>query len=191
MMIKEVLRPLKKELSSYTAKNIVFWIAENIPQQLLNKRTLFHWLREGLVELRSAILTENLLYYMIPERNLMAACGLDNTQKRAWIQMITDMIDEGPKVLLRIPKIRTAIISHPEPCVWYGKRRVEIQLLVLKLYIRGYQCRDDNGVINKSDTMIQAIQRRMNEILTEVTQRMCREGSRVDDPKDIFKYIMM
>ncbi|XP_052267574.1 uncharacterized protein LOC127869234 isoform X2 [Dreissena polymorpha] len=163
MVIKEVLKPLKKELSSYTVKNIVLWIAENIPQELFNERTLLHWLREGLVELRSAILTENLSYYMITERNLMAACGLDETQKRTWIQMITDMIDEGPKVLRRIPKIRRAIISHPEPLMWYGKRRMEIELLVLKQLIKMIQHRAYNDV--ESDTMIQAINRRIHEIL--------------------------
>ncbi|XP_052266340.1 uncharacterized protein LOC127868537 isoform X2 [Dreissena polymorpha] len=176
MIIKQVVKPLKKELTSYTVKNMVLWIAENNPQELFNERTLFYWLREGLVELRSAIITERLSYFMIPDRNLMAACDMEECQKRLWVQIISDMIEEGPTVLRRLPKIRHAINFHPEPLMWFSSKVLEIELLVLKYINR--DCRDKNGVFNESDTMLQVIFRRTIETLDEVEQRMKVIGSR-------------
>ncbi|KAH3864953.1 hypothetical protein DPMN_027986 [Dreissena polymorpha] len=43
---------------------------------------------------------------MIPERNLMAACGLNGEQKRIWVATITEMMKDGPKLIFRLPKIR-------------------------------------------------------------------------------------
>ncbi|KAH3885939.1 hypothetical protein DPMN_009936 [Dreissena polymorpha] len=155
MIIKEVLKPLKK----------VLWIAEKNPQELFNERTLFYWLREVLVDLRSAILTEHLSYFMIPERNLMAACEMEECQKRVWVQIITNMIEEGPNVLLRLPKIRKAIISHPEPLMWFRKKRLELELLSLKRMNRYGYLKNVIGVVTESDTMLQAINRRRYEII--------------------------
>ncbi|KAH3865260.1 hypothetical protein DPMN_028299 [Dreissena polymorpha] len=42
----------------------------------------------------------------------MAASGLEEEQQRTWISTITEMIDEGPKMILRLPKIRQAILNH-------------------------------------------------------------------------------
>ncbi|KAH3875260.1 hypothetical protein DPMN_038523 [Dreissena polymorpha] len=72
--------------------------------------------------------------------NLMAACGLDAEQKRTWAKPITYMTDEGPKILLRLPKIWKAIISNPEPLIWYIKRRLDLELLQMKSWIRFVQC---------------------------------------------------
>ncbi|KAH3875139.1 hypothetical protein DPMN_038402 [Dreissena polymorpha] len=54
----------------------------------------------------------------------MAACGLDEKQKDTWVETITDMMNEGSQIILRLPKIRRARISHPEPTMWYSKKRV-------------------------------------------------------------------
>ncbi|KAH3701822.1 hypothetical protein DPMN_076818 [Dreissena polymorpha] len=86
MVVKDVLKPLKKELSSYTVKNIVLWIAEKYPQSLFNERTFLHWVREGLDELRTAIFTKHLPYYMISERNLMESCVIEEEQRRSGYQ---------------------------------------------------------------------------------------------------------
>ncbi|KAH3834247.1 hypothetical protein DPMN_107567 [Dreissena polymorpha] len=161
MVVKDVLKPVKKEITSYTVKNIVFWLAENNPQAQFNESTLFYWLREGLDQLRVAILKIHFQYYMLPERNLMAACGLDERQKSTWVNTITDMMNEGSNTLLRLPRIRKAIISHPEPMMWYSKKRVELELLQLKLWNRSMQCEDANGVVKFSEPMLQAINNRM------------------------------
>ncbi|KAH3871679.1 hypothetical protein DPMN_034890 [Dreissena polymorpha] len=108
--------------------------------------------------------------------NLMAACDMEECQKRLWVQIISDMIEEGPTVLRRLPKIRHAINFHPEPLMWFSSKVLEIELLVLKYINR--DCRDKNGVFNESDTMLQVIFRRTIETLDEVEQRMKVIGSR-------------
>ncbi|KAH3850405.1 hypothetical protein DPMN_092816 [Dreissena polymorpha] len=79
---------------------------------------------------------------MIPERNLMAACGLQNEQQRKWVANITDMMDEGPSVILRLEKILQAIICHPEPLLWFSGRRIELEMLMLKVINRVQAQRD-------------------------------------------------
>ncbi|XP_052267828.1 uncharacterized protein LOC127869364 isoform X1 [Dreissena polymorpha] len=191
MVVKDVLKPVKKEITSYTVKNIVLWLAENNPQAQFNESSLFYWLREGLEKLRTAILKIELPYYMIPERNLMEACGLDEGQKCTWVNTITDMMNEGSNTLLRLPRIRKAIISHPEPLVWYNTKRIEMELLQLKLWNRQMQYRDENGVVNRSDPMLQAILSRMEELIIEVHKRMNREGSRLNDLIEIRNMMLM
>ncbi|KAH3875178.1 hypothetical protein DPMN_038441 [Dreissena polymorpha] len=191
MVVKDVLKPVKKEITSYTVKNIVLWLAENNPQAQFNESSLFYWLREGLEKLRTAILKIELPYYMIPERNLMEACGLDEGQKCTWVYTITDMMNEGSNTLLRLPRIRKAIISHPEPLAWYNKKRVELELLALNFRNRTEQCMDKNGVINRSDPMHQAILSRIVELVREVHKRMNREGSRLNDLIEIYDMMLM
>ncbi|KAH3875185.1 uncharacterized protein LOC127869366 [Dreissena polymorpha] len=192
MVVKDVIMPVKKEITSYTVKNIVLWLAENNPQAQFNESSVFYWLREGLEKLRTAILKIELPYYMIPERNLMAACGLDEGQKCTWVNTITDMMNEGSNTLLRLPRIRKAIISHPEPLMWYNKKRVEMELLHLKLWNRLEQCKDENGgVVNRSDPMLQAILSRIVELRKEVHTRMNREGSRLNDWFEIPSMMLM
>ncbi|XP_052268035.1 uncharacterized protein LOC127869467 [Dreissena polymorpha] len=192
MVVKDVLKPVKKEITSYTVKNIVLWLAENNPQALFNESSLFYWLREGLGQLRTAILNILMPYYMIPERNLMAACGLNEEQKSTWVKSITDMISEGQKILFRLPRIRKAIISHPEPLLWYNKKRLELELLELySMKTQLQQGRDENRKRNESDRILQEITRRITNISGEVRDRMNWEGSCVFDLDEIFTKMLM
>ncbi|KAH3792877.1 hypothetical protein DPMN_146378 [Dreissena polymorpha] len=186
MVKKDVLQPQKKEVTSFTVKNIVLWIAENNPHSLFHERSLFHWLHEGLYALRVAIDTKELPYYMIPGRNLMAACALDHEQKRSWIATIDEMMTEGPRSILRLPKIRQAIIAHPEPLRWYSGRKIENEMLMLI-----YMNRFDLGVDEDTDVILQALLRRQLEILLEIRMRMIMEGSRVNDLWSIRNSMLM
>ncbi|KAH3752300.1 hypothetical protein DPMN_186916 [Dreissena polymorpha] len=123
---KDILKPRKKEITSFTMKNIVLWIAENNPLSLFHESSLFHWLNKALLALRVAIDKRELLYNMLPERNLMAACALEHEQQLTWIAAIDEMIKEGPRIILRLPKIRQAPIAHPEPLRWYSGRNIEM-----------------------------------------------------------------
>ncbi|KAH3698525.1 hypothetical protein DPMN_086052 [Dreissena polymorpha] len=67
MILKNGLRPCKKEITSYVMKNIVLWQAESNPREKFYARSLIHWLHDELRVLRTAIETQNLPYYMIPE----------------------------------------------------------------------------------------------------------------------------
>ncbi|XP_052224525.1 uncharacterized protein LOC127840107 isoform X11 [Dreissena polymorpha] len=186
MVKNDVLKPCKKEVTSFTVKNIVLWIAENNPQSLFNERSMFHWLHEGLYALRVAIDTKELPYYMIPERNLMAACALEHEQKLSWIATIDEMMTEGPRLILRLPKIRQAIIAHPEPLRWYSGRKIELEMLQLICMNRLTL-----GMDFETDVIMQALLRRRFEILMEVGMRMIMEGSRVNDLWDVWISMLM
>ncbi|KAH3892043.1 hypothetical protein DPMN_016155 [Dreissena polymorpha] len=81
---------------------------------------------------------------MIPERNLMAACAVEHKQKLSWIATFNEMMDEGLRIILRLPKIRQALIAHPEPLRWYSGRRIEMEMLQLihEQTFAMYGCRD-------------------------------------------------
>ncbi|XP_052259370.1 uncharacterized protein LOC127863769 isoform X1 [Dreissena polymorpha] len=191
MIKNDVLHPRKKEVTSYTLKNIVLWMAENNPQASFHKKSILQWLHEALDALRVALITLELPYYMIPERNLMATSGLDVEQQRTWISTITDMLNEGPRVILRLPKIRQCIVAHPEPLRWYSGRRIELELLMLMRMNRDLICTDENGEVDFTDAIWQALVRRMQEVVTDVGVRMRMEGSRVINAKAIFDRILM
>ncbi|KAH3733146.1 hypothetical protein DPMN_039571 [Dreissena polymorpha] len=185
MIVKDVLKPCKKEVTSYVIKNIVLWQAENNPQHNFYKRSFLYWLHDGLRDLKTAIVTQQLSYYMIPERNLMAASGLQEKQQSKWVADITDMMDEGPRVILRLQRIRQAVIASPEPMLFFSKIRMEIEMLGLEALHRIGQCNDEHDVI------LQEITRRQDEITMEVAQRMRIDGCAVNDLEDIFLRIVM
>ncbi|KAH3840107.1 uncharacterized protein LOC127879556 [Dreissena polymorpha] len=182
-ILKDVLRPCKKEVTSYVIKNIVLWQAERNPQNKFDTQSFFHWLHDGLRELKTAVATQQLSYYMIPERNLMAASGLQDKQQSKWVADITDMMAEGPRVILRLEKIRKAIVASPEPMLWFSKTRME--MLELEYFNRAEKCRD------QSDAILQKIKGRQMKILMEVRQRMLIEGCAFADLMDIYEGILM
>ncbi|KAH3819535.1 uncharacterized protein LOC127881289 [Dreissena polymorpha] len=186
MVKQDVLKPRKKEVTSFTVKNIVLWIAEKTPQSLLHERSLFQWLHEGLYALRVAIDTKELPYYMIPERNLMAACALEHEQKLSWIATINDMIEEGPIMILRLPKIRRALIAHPEPLRWYSGRRIEMEMLELIAMNRGALDMDED-----TDVIMVAVLTRKADIMKEVRDRMITEGCRENNLHDLYHSMLL
>ncbi|KAH3865493.1 hypothetical protein DPMN_028532 [Dreissena polymorpha] len=190
MVKNDVLNPRKKEVSSYTLKNIVLWIAENNPQSLFHERSLLHWLLEGLNALRVALVTRELPYYMIPDRNLMAASGLEEEQRCTWISTISEMLNEGPRMILRLPKIRQGIVAHPEPFRWYNGKRIEFEMLLLMGLMRAFLM-DENLVPDQSDVTMLAIKRRSDEIAAVVYLRMIFEGSRDINMQDVWNGMLM
>ncbi|KAH3875231.1 hypothetical protein DPMN_038494 [Dreissena polymorpha] len=146
MIGKDVLKPRHKEITSYILKNIVLWLAEKNPQSMFHEKSLLFWLREALLELRIALSNKQLPYYMIPERNLMAT-ELTDTQKRRWIATLTDMLGEGPAIIRRLPLIRQAIISYPDPFLWYNTRRIELEIILLE-FIKSAPCLNGNYFAN-------------------------------------------
>ncbi|KAH3864959.1 hypothetical protein DPMN_027992 [Dreissena polymorpha] len=183
MIAKDILKPKMKEITSYTMKNIVLWLAENNKSSLFHSESLFHWLHEGLDILRTAISTKQLPYYMIPERNLMATTELSNEQQFLWGRTIKDMMEEGPRILLRLDKFRKAVIGYPEPLLWYSKMRTELEMWQLKLFNRQFRCMVTNSMVFETDTILQTCIKRTNEILQEVAWRMVLDGSSFDAVK--------
>ncbi|KAH3865476.1 hypothetical protein DPMN_028515 [Dreissena polymorpha] len=94
-------------------------------------------------------------------------------------------------MILRLPKIRKALIGHPEPYRWYSGRRIELELLLLMCVNRSVICSDENGTVDYTDAIVQALGRRIIEVLTDVGVRMRMEGSRVINAQAILDRIMM
>ena len=117
---------------------------------------------------------------MIPERNLMAASCITYTQQTQWEADITDMMAEGPMVILRLPKIRMAIVAPPEPIVRFSKKMMELEILKLEMMNRIASCYMDE-VLYKSDAILQEILRRAMEIVMEIKLRMIEEGCAVNN----------
>ncbi|KAH3701696.1 hypothetical protein DPMN_076688 [Dreissena polymorpha] len=145
-------------------------------------------------ELKTAIVTQQLPYFMIPERNLMAASGLQDNQQSKWVADITDMMAEGPRVILRLPKIRQAFITSLEPLLWFNKRRMELERLNLEYLISDRQCRNEQGLVDddsdfilvdRTDAILQDINRRSFVIMMEDIERMLVEGCALNDLMDI------
>ncbi|KAH3850094.1 hypothetical protein DPMN_092500 [Dreissena polymorpha] len=120
---------------------------------------------------------------MIPERNLMSACGLEDALQHKWVADITDMMDAGPRVILRLPKIQQAIICHPEPLLWFSRTRMELEMLALEAMNRTMQRGDKNGV--PSDFVGAMILMRQIKLSTEVALRMLQDGRSLNDLNDI------
>ncbi|KAH3875698.1 hypothetical protein DPMN_038973 [Dreissena polymorpha] len=95
------------------------------------------------------------------------------------------MMNEGHRTILRLPKIRQALIARPEPFRWYSIRRMELEFLSLIDMNRAVVCMDENGVFDETDFIQQALQRRMDDILREVCLRIIMEGGRVNNVDDV------
>ncbi|KAH3829546.1 hypothetical protein DPMN_131543 [Dreissena polymorpha] len=55
MILKAIIQPNNKEITSFVLKNIILWQTENTRQTHVHARSLFQWLHDGLSELRTAI----------------------------------------------------------------------------------------------------------------------------------------
>ena len=118
----------------------------------------------------------------------MAACRLQAEQQLQWVADITDMMEEGPRVILRLSKIRRAIICHPEPMLSFSAIRTELEMLHLEQMIRSM-----NGLVDRSDVILKKILRRQTDIMENVTLLMFYEGSYIDfdNPNYIYNRILM
>ncbi|XP_052273991.1 uncharacterized protein LOC127873924 [Dreissena polymorpha] len=186
MIVKDIMKPQNKEITSYVLKNIILWQAENTPQTEFHERNLLHWLHDGLRELRTAIEIKQLRYYMIPDRNLMAACGLGDVLQHKWVADITEMLEEGPRVILRLPKIRQAIVASPEPMLWFSKKKMEMEMLYLVMRNRHTQ---NPNVFDDSDCIQNAIMTRLTGLSIEIFLQMIQEGSSLMSVFTLIKYL--
>ena len=191
MILRDIIKPNNKEITSYVLKNIILWQAENTPQTEFHSRSLLYWLHDGLKKLRTAIEKKRLCYYMIPERNLMEACGMHDYQQHKWVADITDMLEEGPNVILRLEKIRKAIVASPEPMMWFSKKRMELEMLELEYRIRRAEIKEKNGEVDYSDSILEKIGSRRCDLLIQVAQQMFLKVSSANQLVDIFNRMLM
>ncbi|KAH3865669.1 hypothetical protein DPMN_028711 [Dreissena polymorpha] len=68
---------------------------------------------------------------------------------------------------------------------------MELELLMLMNNNRMILCGDDSGEVDETNAILQALYKRMNEVIQEVCVRMRMEGSRVINADAISDRIMM
>ncbi|KAH3840825.1 hypothetical protein DPMN_114281 [Dreissena polymorpha] len=110
----------------------------------------------------------------------MAACALEHEQKLSWIATINEMMQKSPRIILRLPKIRQALIAHPEPLRWYSGRKIELEMLELIDINILLPCVDIETDV-ETEVSLQIIRKRKEDVIMEVFQRMIMEGGRVNN----------
>lgn len=131
MVLKTILKPQQKELTSYDMKNLVLWMAEMNPQVVFYEESLVDWLFKCLRLLKRSIQQGCIPYYMIPERNLLAG-KMKQCQKERLLRRMSAVIKRGPSSLLKCPKLYNAlVVVEPKQLYWLGKRRDLLEVLEL------------------------------------------------------------
>ncbi|XP_052788442.1 uncharacterized protein LOC128223188 [Mya arenaria] len=105
---KSLLKPISDEISSYLMKNIMLWFTEQNPAKIFKKIYLLQNVISCLKSLQDAIKSNDLPYYMIPDRNLLTG-RINPEQQRQLIEKLEELIEEGPSVILRCPKVCAAL----------------------------------------------------------------------------------
>ena len=95
--------------SSYVIKNTVFWICEDSPQELFTNDLLLDRLLGSLGFLLRSVDKETLPCYFVPERNLLHGKICAENKYRI-IDMLSNMLSEGPLVALRINEIHREVL---------------------------------------------------------------------------------
>lgn len=106
MCMKDLLKPTNKDITSYTMKNIVFWLCEMNPQSEFTSDSLMYWVRKGLCMLKQSVEINFLPYYMIPGRNLLKSMPAD--RKHTLLARI-DCLISNPQLVLQCKMLNFAI----------------------------------------------------------------------------------
>ncbi|KAL4224193.1 hypothetical protein ACF0H5_017646 [Mactra antiquata] len=88
LVAKHYLDSESEITSSYVIKNIMFWLAEDIPQKKFRQKHLMARMIDALQKLKESVMTKSLQTYMQPERNLFA-----NKLNDAAQQLVLSKID--------------------------------------------------------------------------------------------------
>ncbi|KAH3693190.1 hypothetical protein DPMN_192592 [Dreissena polymorpha] len=101
------------------------------------------------------------------------------------------MMDAGPRVILRLRKIRKAIIASPEPMLWFSKTMMELEMVHQAWMNLRAECTAYKAVVDTSDFILEALDRRRLEILIELRQRIFLDGNYVNDLYSLCTRILM
>ncbi|KAL4224191.1 hypothetical protein ACF0H5_017644 [Mactra antiquata] len=91
---KRYLEPKPEIISSYVIKNIMFWLAEDIPQKKFLQKHLMARMVEALENLREAVRFKKLRNYMQPENNLFAN-KLDDAKQQLLMNKLNYIMCNG------------------------------------------------------------------------------------------------
>ncbi|KAL4223504.1 hypothetical protein ACF0H5_016975 [Mactra antiquata] len=91
LIAKRCLKSESKVVSSYVMKNIMFWLAEEIPQKKFRRKHLMSRIKDALEKLEDSLVTKKLRSYMLPEKNLFEN-RLDDTVRQWLIRKIRSVM---------------------------------------------------------------------------------------------------
>lgn len=130
IVLKDILKPKYKEITTFMMKNIVFWMLERSD---LSKECLVSRLMNAITLLKDAALENSLPYYMIENRNLFDG-KMTQSQRENIIKQLTKMIDQGPSFLLGSKRLREALekyVTAPTDLKLESDKRDDIEQLFL------------------------------------------------------------
>ncbi|XP_052819428.1 uncharacterized protein LOC128245342 [Mya arenaria] len=131
LLTKSQLKPINDVISSYLLKNIMLWFTEQNPTQIFKKQHLFQNVISCLRNLKDAIHANYLPYYMVPSRNLLTGRMIPDQQQQL-IAKLDELIQEGPLVIMRCPKVLTALNMSPTELARKGRWRNKLEKLYLQ-----------------------------------------------------------
>ncbi|KAL4224184.1 hypothetical protein ACF0H5_017637 [Mactra antiquata] len=100
IVAKHYLNSESEIISSYVIKNIMFWLAEEIPQKKFRQKHLMARMIDALQMLKKSIMTKMLPTYMQPARNLFAN-KLGYGDKLLMIDRINYILCKGRMIIYR------------------------------------------------------------------------------------------
>lgn len=190
---KSVLKPFCKNLTSYLMKNVVFWISERKGIKEFDKDLLTDRLFDCLIYLRSCVIEKNLPSYMIPERNLLAG-RLDIQGRQQLINLLSDLLHEGRRMLLRCDKIRDAMVvmhTTPDTLIELSEKRKKVESLVLlKMIIRCETQRpemsvEEHNLLLSQNERYLAIDTHIDQLIKFDIHALRLEGRAAEEIKDM------
>ena len=101
IVLKDILKPTNKEITSFIIKNLIFWLFE---RRNCKGHCLFGLLTKALRILKKAVGNNFLSYYMIPARNLMSG-KMTTEQRKTMSERLTMCLNEGHGFLNRSEKL--------------------------------------------------------------------------------------
>ncbi|XP_052799823.1 uncharacterized protein LOC128231267 [Mya arenaria] len=179
---KSQLKPICQEMSSYIMKNIVYWIVETNPRDIFYPENILLLLVSCLTMLLQSVKENCLRYYMIPDRNLLKDRITDEEQVKL-INKIQELIAEGPALVLRVERLKTALETAEDELVAKGHRKDRLEILdLVRGNIEAKHCRPDlshkeEHALVRGDPEYKSVLERMCDlVLTE--WRQCPEEDR-------------
>ncbi|KAH3755234.1 uncharacterized protein LOC127849293 [Dreissena polymorpha] len=128
--------PVTHRISSFVLQTIVFWMAEEIPQESFTSSTLLDHTLDALRRLRDAVIDNCLPHYIMPERNLFAG-RTDILTGQNLCRVMTELLDKGPATfLLESVTIGPALRQlDVEAARKYQRLRDDLETACLKLLV--------------------------------------------------------
>lgn len=168
MIVKEILKPKKKEISSFVVKNIVFWLAELYPQDSFQENNLYDWITKALFMLKRSINVNCVPYFMIPGRNLLAGKMQPHLQARLQ-RRLGKVLSEGPRSLLRCQKLNTGmLLLSPLELGAFGQARDELEMLNIIYFNRCLSLRHQGITDCSGDELTVVTVERMLQLVNQI-----------------------